>query len=60
MYGIFWVLMIGAVSWLIGDISGQGGYAQMLTGQAGWRDMIFGIVGASVGSSLFVFRSSIR
>jgi uncharacterized membrane protein YeaQ/YmgE (transglycosylase-associated protein family) len=58
MYGIFWVLMIGVAGWLSGMVAGEEGYEEILGVHIGELDMIFGFVGASVGSYLFLLRSS--
>jgi uncharacterized membrane protein YeaQ/YmgE (transglycosylase-associated protein family) len=58
MQGIFWVLMVGLAGWLAGQMMGQEGYGEILGGHVGGLDMIFGFVGASVGSYLFLLRSS--
>jgi uncharacterized membrane protein YeaQ/YmgE (transglycosylase-associated protein family) len=66
MHGIFWVLyarnilvlMVGVAGWLTGQMMGQGGYAEIFGDHVGGLDMIFGFVGASVGSYLFLLRSS--
>jgi uncharacterized membrane protein YeaQ/YmgE (transglycosylase-associated protein family) len=58
MHGIFWVLMVGVAGWLTGQMMGQEPYGEILGGHVGGLDMIFGFVGASVGSYLFLLRSS--
>jgi len=53
MNGIFWVLMVGVAGWLTGKIIGENSYGETLGGYAGYLDIIFGIIGASVGGYLF-------
>ena len=59
MYGIFLLLlMVGIARWLSGMMIGEEGYGEILEGYAGGLDMIFGVVGAYVGSYFFLLRSS--
>ncbi len=54
MNGMFWVLMVGITGWVTGLLIGQKGYAKALIGAAtNGLDILLGIIGASVGSSLF-------
>jgi len=54
MNGLIWVLMAGVAGWLTGKIVGQEGYAKALDGYATkGLDIVFGIMGASIGGYLF-------
>lgn len=54
MNGIFWVLMVGVIGWLTGKLIGEKGYGKVLRGYAtNGLDIVFGIVGASIGGYLF-------
>lgn len=53
MNALFWVLMVGVAGWLTGKIIGEEGYGEILGGYADGLDIIFGIVGASIGGYLF-------
>lgn len=54
MNGIFWILVGGIAGWLTGKIVGEKGYGKaLLGGYAIGLDIIFGIIGASIGGHLF-------
>ncbi|TAJ80169.1 GlsB/YeaQ/YmgE family stress response membrane protein [bacterium] len=54
MNGLIWVLMAGVAGWLTGKIVGQEGYAKALDGYVTkGLDIVFGIMGASIGGYLF-------
>ena len=54
MNGIFWILVGGIAGWLTGKLIGEKGYGKVLgRGYAKGLDIVFGIVGASVGGYLF-------
>ena len=54
MNGIFWIVVGGTTGWLTGKLIGEKGYGELLkAGYARGLDMVFGIVGASVGGYLF-------
>ncbi|MBI2359135.1 MAG: GlsB/YeaQ/YmgE family stress response membrane protein [Deltaproteobacteria bacterium] len=54
MSGLIWILMAGLTGWLAGKIFGGAGYGRVLIGgYAGGLDVVFGIVGASIGGYLF-------
>lgn len=54
MNGIFWVVLGGITGWLTGKLIGEKGYGEVLKGgYAGGLDIVFGIVGASIGGYLF-------
>lgn len=54
MNGIFWIVLGGITGWLTGKIVGQEGYAKALDGYATkGLDIVFGIMGASIGGYLF-------
>ncbi len=58
MNGLFWLLMVGVTGWLTGMIIGETGYGEALGGYADGLDIIFGIVGASLGGYLFFWAVS--
>jgi uncharacterized membrane protein YeaQ/YmgE (transglycosylase-associated protein family) len=54
MDGIFWILVGGITGWLTGKLIGKKGYGEtLLAGYARGLDILFGIVGASIGGYLF-------
>ncbi len=54
MNGIFWILAGGITGWLTGKLIGEKGYGKVLGGYAtNGLDIVFGIVGASIGGYLF-------
>jgi len=54
MNGIFWILVGGITGWLTGKLIGEKGYGKaLLGGYAVGLDIIFGIIGASIGGYLF-------
>jgi uncharacterized membrane protein YeaQ/YmgE (transglycosylase-associated protein family) len=54
MNGIFWIVVGGTTGWLTGKLIGEKGYGELLkAGYARGLDMVFGIVGASLGGYLF-------
>ena len=53
MNGLFWVLMVGVTGWLTGKMIGEKGYGEALGGYANGLDILFGVVGASIGGYLF-------
>ena len=54
MNGIFWLLVGGITGWLTGKLIGEKGYGKALGGYAtNGLDIVFGIVGASIGGYLF-------
>jgi uncharacterized membrane protein YeaQ/YmgE (transglycosylase-associated protein family) len=55
MYPIIWLVLIGLVGWLIGNMAGQHQYAQILGAEPSALDMIVGIVGATVACHLFLY-----
>ena len=57
MYGIFALLMVGVARWWTGNMIGEEGYREILEGFTGGLDVIFGVVGAYVGSYFFLLRS---
>jgi len=57
MYGIFALLMVGVARWWTGNMIGEEGYGEILEGFTGGLDVIFGVVGAYVGSYFFLLRS---
>ena len=59
MYGILWILMVGVARWGTGQMIGESGYEEILQGHAGGLDVTFGVIGAYVGSYLFLLRSSV-
>ena len=52
MNGLFWVLVVGVTGWLTGKMFGVKGYGEALGGYTDGLDIIFGIVGASIGGYL--------
>ena len=56
MYAIFWLVLIGVVSWLIEDLAGQNQYAQIIGAEPNALDMIMGLLGAAVACHLFPTR----
>jgi uncharacterized membrane protein YeaQ/YmgE (transglycosylase-associated protein family) len=51
---IFFVLIAGVAGWLTGKLIGEQSYGRTLTGRgATGLDMIFGVVGGSIGHYLF-------
>jgi len=51
---LVWVLVAGVTGWLTGKLIGEKGYGEVLKeGYARGLDIIFGIVGASLGGYLF-------
>jgi uncharacterized membrane protein YeaQ/YmgE (transglycosylase-associated protein family) len=52
MDAIFWVLVTGVAGWLTGKLIGEKGYGA-LRGYTGGLDILFGIVGASLGGYLY-------
>lgn len=54
MNGIFWIVLGGITGWLTGKLIGEKGYGKLLGGYAtNGLDILFGIVGASIGGYLF-------
>lgn len=54
MNGIFWILVGGVTGWLTGELIGEKGYGKVLErGYAKGLDIVFGIIGASLGGYLF-------
>jgi uncharacterized membrane protein YeaQ/YmgE (transglycosylase-associated protein family) len=53
MDAIFWVLVTGVAGWLTGKLIGEKGYGEALGGCTGGLDILFGIVGASLGGYLY-------
>ncbi|HEV8341090.1 MAG TPA: GlsB/YeaQ/YmgE family stress response membrane protein [Candidatus Binatia bacterium] len=53
MDAIFWVLVTGVAGWLTGKLIGEKGYGEALGGYTGGLDILFGIVGASLGGYLY-------
>ena len=53
MNGLFWVLTVGVTGWLTGKMIGEKGYGEAFGGYTDGLDIIFGIVGASIGGYLF-------
>jgi uncharacterized membrane protein YeaQ/YmgE (transglycosylase-associated protein family) len=53
MDAIFWVLVTGVAGWLTGKLIGGKGYGEALGGYTGGLDILFGIVGASLGGYLY-------
>lgn len=54
MDGILWILVGGITGWLTGKLIGKKGYGAVLKGgYARGLDIVFGIVGASIGGYLF-------
>jgi hypothetical protein len=60
MYAIIWLVLIGVVGWLIGNMAGQNQYMQFLGAEPNALEMITGLVGATVGCHLFLYTSSPR
>jgi uncharacterized membrane protein YeaQ/YmgE (transglycosylase-associated protein family) len=52
MDAIFWVLVTAVAGWLTGKLIGEKGYGA-LGGYTGGLDILFGIVGASIGGYLY-------
>jgi uncharacterized membrane protein YeaQ/YmgE (transglycosylase-associated protein family) len=55
MYAIIWLVLIGVVGWLIGNMAGQNQYAQILGAEPSALDMITGLVGAAIACHLFLY-----
>jgi uncharacterized membrane protein YeaQ/YmgE (transglycosylase-associated protein family) len=55
MYAIIWLVLIGVVGWLIGNMAGQHQYVQILGAEPSAPEMIIGIVGATVGCHLWLY-----
>ncbi len=54
MSGMFWILAGGITGWLTGKLIGKKGYGETLfAGYARSLDILFGVVGASIGGYLF-------
>ena len=54
MNGMLWILAGGITGWLTGKIIGKKGYGDALyPGYVKLLDIIFGIIGASIGGYLF-------
>jgi uncharacterized membrane protein YeaQ/YmgE (transglycosylase-associated protein family) len=54
MSAILWILAGGIAGWLTGKLIGKKGYGQFLfSGYTKSLDILFGIVGASIGGYLF-------
>ena len=54
MSGILWIVLGAITGWLTGKMIGEKGYGECLkAGYARGLDIVFGIVGASVGGYLF-------
>jgi len=54
MNGIFWILVGGITGWLTGKLIGEKGYGKVLGNYAtNALDIVFGIMGASIGGYLF-------
>ncbi len=50
-------LLVGMVGWWIGSLAGQVGYERLFETEPSGLDMIFGIVGSSASSYLFLYPS---
>ena len=54
MGGILWIAAGGVAGWLTGKLLGKKGYAAgLFSGYAKLLDIVFGILGASIGGYLF-------
>jgi len=54
MNGMLWILAGGITGWLTGKLIGKKGYGEtLLAGYAKSLDILFGIIGASIGGYLF-------
>ena len=54
MSGLIWILVTGVTGWLTGKVFGGEGYGKVLRGGcAKGLDVVFGIIGASIGGYLF-------
>jgi len=54
MSGILWILTGAIAGWLTGKLIGKKGYGETLfAGYAKSLDILFGIIGASIGGHLF-------
>jgi uncharacterized membrane protein YeaQ/YmgE (transglycosylase-associated protein family) len=54
MNGMLWILAGGIAGWLTGKLIGKKGYGEFLfSGYARSLDILFGVVGASIGGYLF-------
>lgn len=53
-------LLIGVVGWWLGNSAGFVGYEQLYDPEPSGLDMIFGIVGSSAGSYLFLYTFGMR
>ena len=54
MSGILWILVGGITGWLTGKLMGKKGHGETLfAGYARSLDILFGVVGASIGGYLF-------
>jgi uncharacterized membrane protein YeaQ/YmgE (transglycosylase-associated protein family) len=54
MSGIVWILAGGIAGWLTGKLIGKKGYGEILfAGTTKSLDILFGIIGASIGGYLF-------
>ncbi|MGH7766384.1 MAG: GlsB/YeaQ/YmgE family stress response membrane protein [Candidatus Binatia bacterium] len=54
MSGISWILAGGIAGWLTGKLIGKKGYGESLSaGYAKSLDILFGVIGASIGGYLF-------
>jgi uncharacterized membrane protein YeaQ/YmgE (transglycosylase-associated protein family) len=54
MSAILWILAGGIAGWLTGKLIGKKGYGESLsTGNAKILDILFGVIGASIGGYLF-------
>lgn len=54
MNGMLWILAGGITGWLTGKLIGKKGYGETLfAGYAKSLDILFGIIGASIGGYLF-------
>jgi uncharacterized membrane protein YeaQ/YmgE (transglycosylase-associated protein family) len=54
MNGMLWILVGGITGWLTGKLIGEKGYGKaLLGGYTIGLDIIFGIIGASIGGYLF-------
>jgi uncharacterized membrane protein YeaQ/YmgE (transglycosylase-associated protein family) len=54
MNSLFWILVGGVTGWLTGKLIGEKGYGKGLSlGYTRSLDILFGVVGASIGGYLF-------
>ena len=61
MYAIMWLVLIGVVGGLIGNMAGQDLNAQRIfVAEPSALEMILGTVGATVSCYLFLYTSSAR